>query len=82
MLLLLHARTHLYKKKKKKKFAPVTRMVVVTRRSLHPGGLSTEGERSSMVEDAPTAAEHGRRRRVMGTVRGAVPGEVSLRGIH
>jgi hypothetical protein len=24
------------------------------------GGLSTEGEHSSMVEDAPTAAEHGR----------------------
>jgi hypothetical protein len=23
------------------------------------GGLSTEGERSSMVEDAPAAAEHG-----------------------
>jgi O-antigen/teichoic acid export membrane protein len=30
VLLLLHARTHL--KKKKKKIAPVTRMVVVTRR--------------------------------------------------
>jgi hypothetical protein len=41
-----------------------------------------EGERPSMVEDAPTAAEHGRRRRVMGTVRGTVPGEVSFRGIH
>jgi hypothetical protein len=24
------------------------------------GGLSTEGERSSMVEDAPVAAEHDR----------------------
>jgi hypothetical protein len=37
------------------------------------GGLSTEGERSSMVEDAPATIEHGRRRRVMGTVRGTVP---------
>jgi hypothetical protein len=46
------------------------------------GGLSTKGERSSMVEDAPTAAEHGRRRRVMGTIRGTVLGEVSFRGIH
>jgi hypothetical protein len=46
------------------------------------GGISTEGERSSMVEDTPTAAEHGRRRRVMGTVRGTVPREVSFRGIH
>ena len=40
------------------------------------GSLSTGGERSYMVEDAPTAFEHGRRRRVMGTVRGTVPGEV------
>jgi hypothetical protein len=32
VLLLLHARTHLKHKKKKKKIAPVTRMVVVTRR--------------------------------------------------
>jgi hypothetical protein len=32
------------------------------------GGLSTEGERSSMVEDTPTTTEHGRQRRVMGTV--------------
>jgi hypothetical protein len=46
------------------------------------GGLSTEGERSSMVEDAPTATEHGRRRRVMGIVRGTVLREVSFRGIH
>jgi hypothetical protein len=46
------------------------------------GGLSTEGERSSMVEDAPATIEHGRRRRVMGTVRGMVPREVPIRGIH
>jgi hypothetical protein len=32
------------------------------------GGISSEGERSSMVEDSPTAIEHGRRRCVMGTV--------------
>jgi hypothetical protein len=32
------------------------------------GGLLTKGERSSMVEDAPTTAEHGRRRCVMGTI--------------
>jgi hypothetical protein len=37
------------------------------------GGLSTEGERSSMAEDAPVATEHGRGGRVMGTVRGTVP---------
>jgi hypothetical protein len=42
------------------------------------GGLSAEGECSSMVEDAPATTEHGRRRRVMGTVRGVVPGEVSV----
>jgi hypothetical protein len=35
-----------------------------------------------MVEDAPTSTKHGRRRRVMGTVRGTVPGEVFVRGIH
>jgi hypothetical protein len=46
------------------------------------GGISTEGERSSMVEDAPATIEHGRRRRVMGTVRGMVLREVSIRGIH
>jgi hypothetical protein len=34
------------------------------------GSLSTEGEHSSMVEDAPATTEHGRRRRVMGIVRG------------
>jgi hypothetical protein len=49
---------------------------------VHMAGLSTEGERSSMVEDAPTIAEHGRRRRVMGTVRGMVLREVPFRGIH
>jgi hypothetical protein len=46
------------------------------------GVLSTEGEFSSMVEDAPTTIEHGRRRRVMGIVRGAVLREVLIRGIH
>jgi hypothetical protein len=35
-----------------------------------------------MVEDTPTTAEHGRRRRVMGTVRGTVLREVPFRGIH
>jgi hypothetical protein len=40
------------------------------------GGLSIEGERSSMVEDAPTVAEDGHGRRVMGTVRGMVSREV------
>jgi hypothetical protein len=35
-----------------------------------------------MVEDAPTIAEHGRRRRVMGTVQGTVLREVPIRGIH
>jgi hypothetical protein len=31
-----------------------------------------------MVEDAPAAIEHGRRRRVMGIVRGTVLREVSI----
>jgi hypothetical protein len=44
--------------------------------------LSTKGERYSMLEDSPAAVEHGRRRRVMGTVRGMVQKEVSIRGIH
>jgi hypothetical protein len=35
-----------------------------------------------MREDAPAAIEHGCLRRVMGTVRGTVPREVSIRGIH
>jgi hypothetical protein len=34
------------------------------------GGISTEGERSSMAEDASATFEHGLRRRVMGTTRG------------
>jgi hypothetical protein len=42
------------------------------------GGLSTEGERSSMVEDTPPTIEHGHQRRFMGIVRGMVPGEVSF----
>jgi hypothetical protein len=46
------------------------------------GNLSTEGEHSSMVEDAPATAEHGRGRRVMGTVRGTVLRELPFRGIH
>jgi hypothetical protein len=29
-----------------------------------------------MVEDALVTTEHGRRRRIMGTIQGAVPGEV------
>jgi hypothetical protein len=42
------------------------------------GGPSTEGERSSMAEDAPTIFEHDHRQCVMETVRGMVPGEVSF----
>ena len=42
------------------------------------GGLSTKGECSSMVEDAPTTTEHGRRRRVMGTVQWVVLGDPYL----
>jgi hypothetical protein len=37
------------------------------------GGISVEGECSSMVEDAPTSTKHGHQRCVMGTVRGTVP---------
>jgi hypothetical protein len=40
-----------------------------------------KGECSSMVEDAPATIEHGRRRHVMGTIRGMVPREVPIRGI-
>jgi hypothetical protein len=46
------------------------------------GGLLDEGELSSMVEDAPIAAEHGHRRHVMGTVRGTILREVPIRGIQ
>jgi hypothetical protein len=35
-----------------------------------------------MVEDAPATIEHGRRRHVMGIVRGTVLREVPIRGIH
>jgi hypothetical protein len=42
------------------------------------GGLSSKGERSSIMEDTSAAIEHGSRRRVMGIVRGMVPGEVSF----
>jgi hypothetical protein len=49
----------------------------------HPhGGLSIEGENSSMVEDAPATIEHDHQRRVMGIVRGIVSREVPFRGIH
>jgi hypothetical protein len=37
-----------------------------------------KGERSSMVEGTPATFEHGSRRRVMETVRGTTPREVSL----
>jgi hypothetical protein len=47
VLLLLHARTHL-KKKKKKNFAPVLRVVVVTRRSLHFSRFSLETDEESL----------------------------------
>jgi hypothetical protein len=42
------------------------------------GGILTEGEGSSMVEDAPATIEHGRRRRVMGIIQGTIPREVSI----
>jgi hypothetical protein len=32
------------------------------------GGISTEGERSSMMEDVPATIEHGSRSRVIGNV--------------
>jgi hypothetical protein len=35
-----------------------------------------------MVEDTPVAIQHGRKRCVMGNVRGAVMGEVYVGGIH
>jgi len=46
------------------------------------GGILVDWEHSYMVEDAPTSTKHGHRRRIMGTVRGEVPGEVLIRGIH
>jgi hypothetical protein len=46
------------------------------------GGLSTEGECSSMVENTPTVVERGYRRHVMRTDREMVPREVPFRGIH
>jgi hypothetical protein len=46
------------------------------------GGISTEGECSSMVEDVPATIEHGRRRRVMVTIQGEVPREVFVKRIH
>ena len=42
------------------------------------GGLSTEGECSSMAEYAPATFEHGRQRSVIGTIRGTIPEEVSF----
>jgi hypothetical protein len=59
----------------------LTSRLYLQHEGLH-GGISTKGERSSIVEDASTAAEHGRRRHVMGTVRGTVLREVPFRGIH
>jgi hypothetical protein len=44
--------------------------------------ISTKGECSSMVEDAPATTEHGHRRCVMRTIRGTVPREVPIKGIH
>jgi hypothetical protein len=44
-----------------------TSRIYLQHEGLH-GSLSTKGECSSMVEDAPTAFEHGRQRCVMGTV--------------
>jgi hypothetical protein len=41
------------------------------------GGLQL-GERSSMVEDAPTSTKHGH----LSRVRGTVPGEVIVKGIR
>jgi len=46
------------------------------------GGLSTEGERSSMVEDVTASFEHGSRRRVMGVVQGIVLRRAYIEGIH
>ena len=46
------------------------------------GGLSIEGEHSSMVEDTPTTVEHGHRRHVMGNIQGTVLRELSIRVIH
>jgi hypothetical protein len=42
------------------------------------GGLSTEGERSSMVEDAPTTIEHGQSK----TCHGKCSRNGSKRGIY
>jgi hypothetical protein len=50
-------------------------------RGLH-GGLSTKGESSYMVEDAPTTTEHGHRRCFMGIVQGTVSREVPIRRMH
>jgi hypothetical protein len=44
-----------------------TSRLYIQHEGLH-GDLSTEGENSSMVEDAPVTIEHSHRRRVMGTV--------------
>jgi hypothetical protein len=58
-----------------------TSLLYLQHEGLH-GGLSVEGDHSAMVEDAPGTTEHGHRRRVMGTILGVVPGEVSVSGIH
>jgi hypothetical protein len=54
---------------------------VVTHESTH-GGLSFKRECSSLVEDAPTSTKHGRRRHVMGIVRGMVWERYLSKGIH
>jgi hypothetical protein len=40
---------------------------------VHRAVFQLKGERSSMVEDTPATFKHGRRRHVMGNVRGTVP---------
>jgi len=42
------------------------------------GGISTEGECSTLVEDTATSTKHDQQRCVMGVFRGTVPGEVIL----
>jgi hypothetical protein len=46
------------------------------------GHSLSKGECSSIEEDAPTSTKHGHRNHVRGKVRGRIPGEVIVRGIH
>jgi hypothetical protein len=55
----------------------ITSQLYLQHESPH-GGLSAEGEHSTMVEDAPATIEHGYQRRVMGNLQGEVPREVSV----